>query len=271
MLLEIHKRLQQIKGIAGDVTFGDVSILAVGDLYQLPPVGQALLFQLASDCYTQFYGSGSLWANEFQMIELTEKMRQRGDGAFSKLLCRVRLNSCTHQDIQTLKSREIVFDILNYPNQALHVYRLNVDVDSRNALMLDSLAQKSAQYTIKAHDSVSGQNSHIYLSTLSDKRSETGGLHGKLTLAIGARFMLTANVDVSDGLVNGARGEVVHVVTKNDRAVTSVLVRFDNERVGLKAIQSSPYCHIFPCAMPLAKYEIVFLAKGKRGSEITRL
>ena len=31
MLLEIHKRLQQIKGRAGGVTFGGVSILAVGD------------------------------------------------------------------------------------------------------------------------------------------------------------------------------------------------------------------------------------------------
>ena len=35
MLLEIHKRLQQIKGVLSDVMFGGVSILAVGDLYQL--------------------------------------------------------------------------------------------------------------------------------------------------------------------------------------------------------------------------------------------
>ena len=41
MLLEIHKRLQQIKGASDDSVFGGVSILAVGDLYQLPPVGQA--------------------------------------------------------------------------------------------------------------------------------------------------------------------------------------------------------------------------------------
>ena len=190
MLLEIHKRLQQIKGRAGDVTFGGVSILAVADLYRLPPVGQALLFHPVSESYAQVYGSGSLWVNEFQMIELTEVMRQRGDSAFSELLCRVRLNSSTYQDIQTLKSKEIASDILNYPKQALHVYRLNIDVDLHNALMLDSLAQKSAQYTIKAHDSVSGQTSHIGLPTLSDKRSETGGLHGKLTLAIGARVKL---------------------------------------------------------------------------------
>lgn len=83
----------------------------------------------------------------------------------------------------------------------LHVYRLNTDVDSRNALMLDGLAPKNAQYRVKASDSIADQTSHISLSALSDKRSETGGLHSMLKLAIGACVMLTTNVDVSDGLV----------------------------------------------------------------------
>jgi len=95
MLLEIHKRLQQIKGVAPDVTFGGVSILAVGDLYQLPPVSQPLLFDPVSDCYAQLYGSGSMWVDEFEMLELDEIMRQRGDSTFSELLCRVRTNECT--------------------------------------------------------------------------------------------------------------------------------------------------------------------------------
>ena len=158
MLLEIHKRLQQIKGVSDDAVFGGVSILAVGDLYQLPPVGQAALFSTVSDSYAQLYGSGSLWVDQFQMIELTEVMRQR---PFSELLCRVRTNSCTSDDIDTLKSREISCDAVNYPTQALHVYRLNVDVDSRNALMLDNLAPQSAQYTIKARDARAGQTTHI--------------------------------------------------------------------------------------------------------------
>ena len=63
--------------------------------------------------------------------------------------------------------------------------------------------------------------------------------------------MLTTNIDVSDGLVNGVRGEVIHISTTADRIVTHILVRFDNPRVGLKAIQSSPYRSTFIDAVPL--------------------
>ena len=242
MLLEIHKILQQIKGVTAEVTFGGVSILAVGDLYQLPPVGQPWLFSTVSDSYAQLYRSGSLWVDEFEMIELNEIMRQRGDSTFAEMLCRVRTANCTPADIDMLKSRELTADMPDYPNDALHVYRLNVDVDSKNTVMLNALAPQCEQYSIKTSDAIAGQTSHIELSTLSNKRQETGGLHSILKIAIGARVMLTTNIDVSDGLVNGARGEVVHVVTNNDNKVTTVLVKFDNNHVGLKAIQSSPRC-----------------------------
>ena len=43
--------------------------------------------------------------------------------------------------------------------------------------------------------------------------------------------MLTTNVDVSDGLINGARSEVIHIATNNNKA-THILVQFDNPDVG---------------------------------------
>ena len=46
---------------------------------------------------------------------------------------------------------------------------------------------------IHKRDAVAGQTIHISLSVLSDKPSETGGLHGILKLAVGAHAMLTTN------------------------------------------------------------------------------
>ena len=85
-----------------------------------------------------------------------------------------------------------------------------------------------------------------------------------LKVAIGAHVMLTTHVDVSDGLVSGARGEIVHTVTNNNNKVITVLVKFDNDHVGLKAIQSSPYCATYTNTVPLAKDEVVLPAKGKK-------
>ena len=53
MLLQIHKRLQQLKGKGDDATFGNISILAVGcDLYQLRPVAQPHVFAQIGDAYS---------------------------------------------------------------------------------------------------------------------------------------------------------------------------------------------------------------------------
>lgn len=123
------------------ILFGGVSILAVGDLYQLPPVCQSPVFSTVSDSYAKLYRSGSLWVDEFQIIELDDIMRQRGDSEFCELLCRIR--TADHTDLATLKSREVTSDMPNYSNHALHVYRLITDVDDRNSHMLNALVPKS--------------------------------------------------------------------------------------------------------------------------------
>ena len=106
---------------------------------------------------------------------------------------------------------------------------------------------------------------------MSKKRSETGGLHDMLKIAVNARVMLTANVDVSDGLVNGAMGSVVCVITDNKNEVNVILIYFDNANVGLKCIQTSSYKNVYPKAVPISKHEVKFLARGKKGAEVTRL
>ena len=65
--------------------------------------------------------------------------------------------------------------------------------------------------------------------------------------------MLTANVDVSDGLVNGAMGTVVTVIIDDKNNVIKVLVHFDNSNVGLKSIQSSSHRSVHPNGVPIVK------------------
>ena len=42
---------------------------------------------------------------------------------------------------------------------------------------------------------------------------------------VGSRVMLTTNLDLSDGLVNSARGQIVHIVTDSSGEVSTVLTR----------------------------------------------
>ena len=69
--------------------------------------------------------------------------------------------------------------------------------------------------------------------------------------------MLTTNIDVSDGLVNDARGTVVHVACNSDGKTTHVI---DTPVVSQRTRQSSRFRDIYSDAVPLKKHEAVFFA-----------
>ena len=72
MLLNVHKRLCQLKG-ASDCLFGNVSVLAVCNLYQLPPVLQPNIYDPVRNPLANLHGS--LWKDKFDIHELNEVMR----------------------------------------------------------------------------------------------------------------------------------------------------------------------------------------------------
>ena len=90
----IDTRLQQLTGTKA--VFGDLSVIAVGDLYQLKPVGDKLI------CLDLEQGASSLaqnlWKELFKMYELVDIMRQKDDLDFAQLLNRLRLNEMTEED-----------------------------------------------------------------------------------------------------------------------------------------------------------------------------
>ena len=81
----IDKRLQQLTGTKA--VFGGLSVIAVGDLYQLKPVNDFLI------CLDLKEGASSLarnlWKELFTMYALADIMRQKDDLDCAHLLNRI--------------------------------------------------------------------------------------------------------------------------------------------------------------------------------------
>ena len=77
--------------------------------------------------------------------------------------------------------------------------------------------------------------------------------------------MLTNNIDVSDGLTNGAIGTVTHIVKSSSQSI--ILVKFDNSLVGQHAKQCSQFKHIDPHSVPINQYQATFYIHGKKSAQ----
>ncbi len=141
----VNWRLQQIKG--NQKPFGGLSILAVGDFFQLPPLGRAKPLCVNEDHMLDF------WKDHFQMITLTQIMRQREDLAYAELLNRLRVKQ-KHAKLTDADKCMLEAVIRSSPEEcpidALHIYATNKEVDSHNTEAISS--RFSDIINIDAHD-----------------------------------------------------------------------------------------------------------------------
>ena len=91
LLSFINQRLQELSGTKQP--FGNVSIIAVCDLYQLQPIPDSWVFNDLKKGASSL--AANLWKDHFKMFEQTEIMRQKDDIEFTELLNRLRHNSLT--------------------------------------------------------------------------------------------------------------------------------------------------------------------------------
>ena len=235
LLCYIHGRLQQIKQSKGQSLFGNVNILAVGDFYQLPPVKAKSLYQPNV--------STDLWNDKFVKVELTEIIRQKEDKNFAEVLNRLRVRkkreSLQPEDKRLLESRETGEDWTD----AGHIYPCNKQVDEYNNQALFVKCTESC-VSIRAKDFQRDVKSGKMISVRKSlKKSSNTDLPDLLWLGVGARVMLTRNLDVSDGLVNGVFGVVQEIVTlPNANSPKYIKVKFDNENIGTKLKKQSLVC-----------------------------
>lgn len=83
-LLHIHQRLKEIFGTVTSQLFTGISIITVGDTYQLQPIGRKPVFaNFKNDVFNLCYP-----LHLFTMTELVEIMRQKDDEPFAEHLNR---------------------------------------------------------------------------------------------------------------------------------------------------------------------------------------
>ena len=179
----INIRLQQLMGTKE--VFGGLSVIAVGDLYQLKPVGDYLI-SLDLKVGASSLGQ-NLWKELFKMYELVDIMRQKDDLAFAQLLNRLRLNEMTEEDKQKLQARVVDYETGDYPKDALHLFAENSYVDQHNDTILSQLPGE--KFTIPCHDIVVSSNipakrQQSLIDGLPNDYGKTGQLKKSLTVVV---------------------------------------------------------------------------------------
>ncbi|XP_052788850.1 uncharacterized protein LOC128223618 [Mya arenaria] len=233
----IHCRLQQVKQpFAPSAYFGNVSILAVGDFYQIPPVAKKYL--LSNN--TSLTGLWSL----FHIWELTEVVRQKGDQEFIALLNRLRVRrkheALTTDDETFLRSCIVSKNDPSYPRDKLHIAPLHRQLNEHNEFMLTQMSETHTMYNLEAADMCHDSKTEKTFKRNQPLDLKDTSLPANLTICCGARVMLTMNINVSDGLTNGAMGTVTSVIARKMPLglPDAICVLFQEESVGLQSRNS---------------------------------
>ena len=211
-----------------DTLFGGCSCLLFGDFGQLPPVMDLPLYTTVSRSPLSDAGSAAYQLFD-RAIVLKQVMRQSGQDPdqvlFRDILLRLRDARLTISDWEQLMKQTPaeMADLAPFTN-ALHLHPTIEAVVEHNISKLRASGHPVA--TIKAVHS--GQNASKASS------EDAGGLESIICLACNARVMLTSNLWVDMGLVNGAMGTVVAICYRNGESPPNlpiaVTVRFDSYR-----------------------------------------
>ena len=236
VLKQIHLRLSEIKLSNGEVPFAGMNIIAVGDFFQLKPVCAPFIFYPTPNDLIH------LWNDNFTTMILQSNQRQSNDSTYAKLLNNVRLGNPSSDDIQKLLGRVNVHLLDNSFDTALRLFPTNKQCDDYNNEMTIKL-QTETGYTVHQirssntllnKQSVQG-NDHIndIYSLIDPDDTKSSGLSDILTLAVGSRVMLIRNINVLQGLTNGALGTITQFHWEKEKHCDgelplSVTVKFDH-------------------------------------------
>ena len=212
----------------------------VGDIAQLPPVGDKVLYHKKPSGEIGTMGF-CMYRKFTTVIKLTVNERSKGENLeqerFRAALYRLRNGETTEEDWQLFLSRTPanVNDALVLKDFVKLSFS-NEKVACNNHEALTSLNMPVAQINARHSNKASARFSS----------DDMGGLEPKVFLSIGARVMLTRNLWNDQGLCNGSMGVVKDIVYQEGDSPPNlpiaVIVQFDSFYTGPSICEDQPRC-----------------------------
>lgn len=171
--------------------FGGIQLILCGDFLQLPPVVKQNIPNTKKFCFQT-----QAWERCVQLTYELKQVHRQKDCEFIDILNNIRVgivnDEIANKLLKTSKQKIERNGIL-----ATRLCSHTKDANAINESKLNALPGESKTFE--------AQDSNKYLSAQLDQQTSVSG---KLELKIGAQVMLLKNVNISEGLVNGARGIV---------------------------------------------------------------
>ena len=262
MLYKIDLRLREITQIMQP--FGNIAVVVLGDLMQMSPIaGRYIFLEPTNSQFTLTHDIDPLW-RKFECIDLEINHRQGEDKEYADLLNRIRTGEETSEDIATLKTRvrPAGHPDIEKAKDALFIFATNKKVNTMNNKKLKELPGElhtidaiCLHKTIKNFNPPEGPAGEVMKTTFQKV----------LNIKIGAKVMLTYNIDTSDGLTNGARGTLIGILFDSKGQVSKLIIKFDKESVGEEKRRSCPNIERkFPGGTAIEKINFSFsISKSK--------
>ena len=228
MLYQLDLRLKELKQ-RSDLPFGGVSIFLFGDILQLRPVRARYIFEEPiCESFQLSHHIDPLW-KKFDVVMLRTNHRQGEDKAYADILNRLRVGVIQQEDMDCLSERVRPLNHPDIPDEALVITCKNEAVNKINER---KLAKIDDQEFVSEAQVKTQTSRNINPITDASGAIRNTPLQKILKLKIGARIMLTHNIDTCDSLTNGTFGEVIGLEFDAMNSLTRVIVCFDNQLSG---------------------------------------
>lgn len=197
--------------------FGGIQMVLVGDFCQLSPVKNTYCFL------------SKAWERlDVHVVVLKEMIRQKDDMTFQKILEEIRFGKCSKKTFATLKSlkdtdlKEIiptrlfslntdVNDINMHGQRSLYKSRTKKDILSAKKVMCFPFVADSLNLEILNSTDFTDKDIFRFQAVSNDNTTKLDEYI--IDLVVGDRILITRNINMENGLVNGTTGTVIGLHT----------------------------------------------------------